>query len=274
VVKSLLTKQAAGNESFSPSTVIASPVPDFVKQVAHSGALRDDRADVETIASDHPNRHPRGALARLRRGAAGQGHRGSEGPWAEADTSESLASSLGALAQLDAPIFVAGTAGLEHRNGAEHDAFFDPASGRVIKLTLPGEFGAWGGLDEYLQRMAWVNELFDDDWLFEGWVRYPNEDRPRLVTSQPWYRVRPEHPEPDMDEIDAYMWRAGFLKAYDGAWIHRDREIVASDAVPKNFVLDVADFVQPIDVILLAPDDEQWERLQNMARSLPQHEAG
>jgi hypothetical protein len=28
--------------------------------------------------------------------------------------------------------------------------------------------------------------------------------------------------------------------------------------------------VQPIDVILLAPDDEQWERLQNMARSLPQ----
>ncbi len=140
----------------------------------------------------------------------------------------------------------------------------------MIKLTLPGEFGAWGGLEEYLQRMAWVNELFDDEWLIEGWVRYPNEELPRLVTSQPWYRVQAAKPEPTFEEIDAYMWQAGFLKAYEGAWIHRDREIVASDAVPKNFVVDVAGYVQPIDVILLAPRDEQWERLQNMARSLPQ----
>jgi hypothetical protein len=66
------------------------------------------------------------------------------------------------------------------------------------------------------------------------------------------------------------MWHAGFLKAYEGAWVHRDRELVASDAMPKNFVLDVAGFVQPVDVILLAPKDEQWDRLQNMARSLPQ----
>jgi hypothetical protein len=207
-----------GVESFMPPVVVLSPTPGFIKQVAPPGPLRDGRQDVEAITSDYRDRDPRGALARLGSGASGQGHRGSEGTWAEAHTSEPLASSLGALAQLDAAIFVAGTADLEHRNGAEHDAFFDPASGRVIKLTLPGEFGAWGGLEEYLQRMAWVNELFDDDWLLEGWVQYPNEDRPRLATSQPWYRVRPENPEPNMDEIDAYMWRAGFLKAYDGAW--------------------------------------------------------
>jgi hypothetical protein len=140
----------------------------------------------------------------------------------------------------------------------------------VIKLTLPGEFGAWGGLEEYLQRMAWVNELFDDDWLLEGWVQYPNEDLPRIVTSQPWYRVEASRPEPSLEEIDSYMWRVGFLKAYDGAWIHHTREIVASDALPKNFVLDVAGFVQPVDVILLAPTDDQWERLQNMARNQPQ----
>jgi hypothetical protein len=88
--------------------------------------------------------------------------------------------------------------------------------------------------------------------------------------AQPWYRVEAARPEPSMEEIDAYMWRAGFLKAYEGAWIHGEREIVASDALSKNFVLDVAGFVQPIDVILLAPKDDQWERLQNMARNQTQ----
>ena len=140
----------------------------------------------------------------------------------------------------------------------------------MIKLTQPGEFGAWGGLEDYLQRLAWSNELFGDDWLVEGWLQYPNESAPRLVTSQPWYRVSPQRPEPTMAEIDAYMWQSGWLKFYDGAWIRSEREIVASDALPKNFVLAVGGFVHPIDLILITPTPEQWDRLQNMARSLEQ----
>lgn len=92
-------------------------------------------------------------------------------------------------------------------------------------------------MEEYLQRLAWSNEFFADDWLVEGWLRYPNEPAPRLVSSQPWYRVNPVRPEPTLAEIDAYMWRTGFLKAYDGAWVHAQLEIVVSDALPKNFVL-------------------------------------
>jgi hypothetical protein len=69
------------------------------------------------------------------------------------------------------------------------------------------------------------------------------------------------------------MWQTGFLKAYDGAWIHQDREVVVSDALPKNFVLDVAGHIHAIDVILLTPTDEQWDRLQNMVRNLPQSPA-
>lgn len=55
--------------------------------------------------------------------------------------------------------------------------------------------------------MAWANAFFGDDILFEGWLQYPNEASPRLITSQPWYRVSPERPEPTLAEIDAYMWR-------------------------------------------------------------------
>ena len=202
--------------------------------------------------------------------AAGTGSSGSEGTWTSAVTGTTGSSCLEIFPEIDAACFIAGVFHLEHRHGAEHDARFDPATCRVIKLTQPGEFGAGGGLAEYLQRLAWTNEFFDDDWLVEGWLHYPNESAPRLITSQPWYRVKPERPEPTLAEIDSYLWQQGWLKAYDGAWIHASREIVISDALPKNFVLDVAGHIQPIDLIILKPRDEQWERLQNMARNLPQ----
>lgn len=66
------------------------------------------------------------------------------------------------------------------------------------------------------------------------------------------------------------MWAKGFLKCYEGAWLHAQREIVASDAVPKNFVLAVGGFTHAIDVILLEPTASQLERLENMARNQAQ----
>ena len=250
------------------------PVPAFIKPVAFSTAESQTKPHEHHDTATHQNRDPGRAIGRLRSGAAGSGHRGSAGAWPAADAGTAGCGGLEIFSELEAETFIAGVSQLEHRNGAEHDVRFDPATGRVIKLTQPGEFGAWGGLEEYVQRLAWANEFFGDDMCIEGWLRYPNEPAPRLVTSQPWYRVNPARPEPTLAEIDAYMWRSGWLKAYDGAWIHAQREIVISDAVSKNFVLDVAGHVHPIDLIILAPDDEQWERLQNMARNYPQHQPG
>ena len=244
-------------------------MPACIKAIAQTRAVEQIRSH-EQHAAEHQDRDPGRALGRLRRSAAGSSPGGSAGAWASALAGATGSGGLEIFPELDAKHFIKGVFDLEHRNGAEHDARFDPASGRVIKLTQPGEFGAWGGLAEYLQRLAWTNEFFDDDWLVEGWLRYPNESAARLVTSQPWYRVRPERPEPTLAEIDAYMWQKGWLKAYDGAWIHASREIAISDALPKNFVLDVAGYVQPIDLIILKPDDEQWKLLSDMARDLPQ----
>lgn len=190
----------------------SAPLPDFIRMVAAGEPVSDARHH-EAGAVIYPYRNPRRALERVRSRAAGAGAGGSARAWTAADAAESITGGLAALPELDAQRFTLGTAGLKHRNGAEHNAFFDPAARRVIKLTMPGEFGAWGGLEDYLQRLAWVNELFDDEVLIEGWLRYPNEEHPRLVTSQPWYRVNPERPEPNLTQIDAYMWRTGFLKA-------------------------------------------------------------
>ena len=185
------------------------PVPAFIKPVAFSTAESQTKPHEHHDTASHQNRDPGRAIGRLRSGAAGSGHRGSAGAWPAADAGTAGSGGLEIFPELEAETFIAGVFQLEHRNGAEHDVRFDPATGRVIKLTQPGEFGAWGGLEEY-----------------------------------------------------------------DGAWIHAQREIVISDALSKNFVLDVAGHVHPIDLIILAPDDEQWERLQNMARNYPQHQPG
>lgn len=252
--------------------VPTAPIPEFIKPVASDPATPHNTPHEHFTLTPHhrENRDPGRALGRLRSRAFGTSHCGSASARTTANEAESIDSGLALFAEINAAVFTTGTAHLEHRNGAEHNALFDPVTSRVVKLTQPGEYGAWGGLEEYVQRLAWSNELFDDHWLIEGWLRYPNETAPRLVTSQPWYRVNPENPEPTLEQIDAYMWQLGWLKAYEGAWIHLVRKIVVSDALSKNFVLDVAGYVMPIDLIILKPDQEQWQRLQAMASSLPQ----
>ena len=126
-------------------------LPAFIKPVAKRGAGGQNPAHEQTAAGNQ-DRDPGRALGRLRGRAAGTGDRGRAGAWTPADEAESLPRGFEAFPKLDAVTFTNGTAFLEHRNGAEHDALFDPVSGRVIKLTQPGEFGAWGGLEEYLQR--------------------------------------------------------------------------------------------------------------------------
>lgn len=256
-------------ESTSGDLLNPSLVPYFIRAVANH-RRSDDNVSDEARVTVHQNRDPRRALASLREGSAGPGSGRSEGTWSSADTGESILSRLRIFPEIEVQVFVEGTVYLEHRNGAEHNVFFDPETGRVIKLTQPGEFGASGGLKEYVQRMVWANEFFEDEVLIEGWLKYPNEESPRLITSQPWYRVSAERPEPTMAEIAAYMWRKGFLKAYDGVWIHADREVVVSDALPKNYVLAAGGYVHAIDVILVTPGGPQWERLQNMVMNQPQ----
>lgn len=243
--------------------------PDFIQLVARDRNLGESPGHETGTAGDQ-DRDPRRALSRVRERAAGQSPRRRAFPWTRANKGTAGDRGHGVLAEIEVQPFIEGIYELEHRNGAEHDVRFDPGSDRVIRLTQPSEFGASENIEAYLQRFAWCNELFDDDILIEGWLQYPNEEGSRIVTSQPWYRVDPQCPEPSLDEIDAYMWAKGFLKCYEGAWLHSEREIVASDAVSKNFVLDVAGFTHAIDVILLEPSSSQLERLENMARNQPQ----
>ncbi|MBB5037418.1 hypothetical protein [Prosthecobacter dejongeii] len=163
-------------------------------------------------------------------------------------------------------------AGLPRLHGTEHHAWFLAGPNLAVKATWPGQHGAEKlGLRGYAQRLAWSNELFADAWRFLGQVQLPGEVGPRVLTTQPWYRTHPTPgPHPSQEEIDHVMRAHGFLKAYDGAYLHEFRDLVASDALPKNFLRDAAGYVHPVDVILIPPTDRQQERLMNMVNSQPQ----
>ena len=159
---------------------------------------------------------------------------------------------------------------LPRLHGAEHDVRFDLESNLAIKLTGPGEYGWEGGLEKYLQRLAWCNELFEEAFLVEGLVTLAGEQMERLVITQPWYDAEPTRPHPDQDEIDVYMRAKGFHKAYEGAYLHKTRDLAVSDAVPKNFIRTRAGVTHAIDVIALEPNGSRFERLQNMVHGQPQ----
>lgn len=162
--------------AITPSTT---PIPAFIKAVAKTNAAGYTPSHELHHTSQSQDRDPGRALGCIRRRAAGASLGGRAGAWTAADAGKAGDCGLEVLRELEIERFLRGILVLEHKNGAEHDVRFDPATCRVIKMTQPGEFGAWGGLEEYLQRLAWTNEFFADDWLVEGWVLFPNESAPR-----------------------------------------------------------------------------------------------
>lgn len=159
-------------------------------------------------------------------------------------------------------------------HGGEHEVWFVEELRLAVKLTRPGEYGAEGlGLKGYARRLAWSNELFEDDMRILGQVHLPGEVAPRVVTTQPWCRadgLAAVSPHPTQREIDLCMRARGFLKAYDGAYLHESRDIVASDGLPKNFIRDAAGHIHPVDLILIEPSARQYDRLQAMVASQTQ----
>ena len=238
--------------------------------------LSNDENARRTRLAEDQNRDPARLLESLGGDNAGGTAGGTERRNGETDQTgrsyvPEMGQGRGGIPVLDEERLRKGLSNLEEAGGAEHKVFFDVPSRRAVKLTNPGELGAEErGLSGYLQRLAWHNELFGDHITVEGWVKMPGETTERLVTTQPLRVPDPKRPEPTQKEIDVYMRAHGFLRAYDGAYIHESRDIAASDAVPKNFVREKSGEIHPVDVLLVQPSDSMHSRLTAMAYNEPQ----
>lgn len=215
------------------------------------------------------DREPGRALACVRASAQGTEIRSAHGTTRSADSARSHRGRRG-LPCIHAETLELGLLHLPRLHGAEHDVRFDLESNLAIKLTGPGEYGWEGGLEKYLQRLVWCNELFDEAFFVEGLVTLAGEQAERLVITQPWYDADPDRPHPTQDEIDVYMRAKGFHKAYDGAYLHKTKDLAVSDAVPKNFIRTRSGVTHAIDVITLEAVGSKYDRLQDMVNGLPQ----
>jgi len=153
---------------------------------------------------------------------------------------------------------------------SEHEVFYQPETGRVIKRTWPGfygqvptpEDGALGRRvatpSEYLERQALQNEVFGSDLRLEG---VHASDRPSMIIGEPAGQpsfvvsqgflesVHPDDLPPTTEQISDFMHEHGFReapKSYFGWYRPADATVVV-DAKPDNFVL-TAEGVRPIDL--------------------------
>ncbi len=129
--------------------------------------------------------------------------------------------------------------------GNEHRVFLLRDKTRVLKLTNPPNFGAQGGLLNYLNNIVLSNFLWSDDIQLEAVRR--TEAGPELIISQPFIRGRHATEE----EIAAFFTARGFT--YRGYHSYqRPSGLRIADARPANIILDaLTKRFMPIDLHIL-----------------------
>ncbi len=145
-------------------------------------------------------------------------------------TEEELSHRIGSATELD--------------GASEHDVYLDAAAGRVLKLTMPPNFGARGEAAAYLTNLLACNTLLNDDWCFEGVV--DGVDGLRIASSQPFVLGE----RASVPEIDAYFGALGMTKERENTYARADGLRVA-DARPDNILRDAAGRLLPIDIHIL-----------------------
>jgi hypothetical protein len=249
----------------SPSPRLQDRPPVSLEYFPSSSTLPDDRDTVwNALAEAVASRHDRGREGRM--GSAGQvadgDQREDRGPESESDFLRRWARENGKLIRPDslARFFPVDVQYLGSGN-QEHTVVLDRHSGRVLKVTVPGDYGS-KGLATWIENARRANARFDDDQHFAGVV----EDAlgvVQLVLSQPFIAGR----TPERPEIDWFLYTKGYRRVADLTYYHPELDEAVSDAQEANFIFDDTDkLAHPIDVHFTRPSTstaQVWENVIN-----------
>jgi DNA ligase (NAD+) len=155
------------------------------------------------------------------------------------------------------------TAGFASLGGqSEHVVFRPHDASRVVKLTIPPNFGAQGGAIAYLTNLDAANRLFGDDIQFHGVVETLHG--PSLVTSQPF--IAGSVPTPD--EVATWFQNAGYQSTGHNRWKHPETGTEIADAHVGNLIKSDDGELIPIDLqILDAGDGNSISQISNILSS-------
>ena len=120
-----------------------------------------------------------------------------------------------------------------------------------------------GTPSEYLQRLALHNQVFGDDYRYEGIVS-KGDGKFDLVVSQPVIKADSSGPKPTAAEIERYFVARGFepVAGQEGKTYYRASDNLAVFDAHEGNLIRTAGGVLPIDVVPVHPDDRLLAALE------------
>ncbi len=139
---------------------------------------------------------------------------------------------------------------------SEHTVFHIESLGRIIKFTLPPNFGAQGSL-QYLANIGASNRLFGDDIIFHGIL--PSEEGPAFLISQPYV----DGTEPTLEEVAKWFTDQGYISNGHNRWLHPVTGVDIADAHTGNLIKSSDGELIPIDLQVLKEGETFKFRISN-----------
>ena len=124
---------------------------------------------------------------------------------------------------------------------SEHTVFLAEKFLRVVKFTLPPNFGAQGSLP-YLRNIVACNRIFGDDIWFHGIIL--TKQGPAFVISQPYV----DGTEPSSEEIAEWFTNQGYESKGHNRWFHPVTGVDVADAHTGNLIKTADGELVPIDL--------------------------
>jgi DNA ligase (NAD+) len=131
---------------------------------------------------------------------------------------------------------------------SEHTVFLAERFERVIKFTLPPNFGAQGSIP-YLRNIDACNRLFGDDIWFHGILA--TEQGPAFVISQPYV----DGTEPTLEEVAKWFTDQGYISNGHNRWLHPVTGVDIADAHTGNLIKSSDGELIPIDLQVLKEEN-------------------
>ena len=143
---------------------------------------------------------------------------------------------------------------------SEHTVFLAERFERVVKFTLPPNFGAQGSV-RYLRNIVACNRIFGDDIWFHGILL--TEQGPAFVISQPYV----DGTEPSSGEIDDWFTNQGYESKGHNRWFHPVTGVDVADAHTGNLIKSSDGELIPIDLQVL--NEGEKFKIQNSKFKIP-----
>ena len=145
---------------------------------------------------------------------------------------------------------------------SEHTVFLAQEQQRVVKFTLPPNFGAQGSM-LYLQNLLACNNLFGDDIWFHGIL--PTKQGPAFVISQPYV----EGSQPTDEEVADWFQTQGYQSKGHNRWFQTETGVEVADAHTGNLIKTSKGELVPIDLQVLNEGTDPQSPIINHQPSIP-----